>query len=109
MRKRSSLVPLFIIMIVFSVMIVMPVTAAAKNDRVIIYYVDCENYEIVSDIENSIRGITPDADANGISIKQAKSNKCGYMLINRGKKRFIGSVFTDVDLWEICKEYFEIK
>ena len=67
-----------------------------------------EEYEIQFDLGYSISGIGSFAEKNGIQITKGPTGKYTYILKHGSKKKEIESVYTDVDLMETCKEFFEI-
>jgi len=82
---------------------------ATEEEKKIIYFTGCENAEVVSDIENSIKGVAYYANENNILINKIARKKCGYMLIIGNRKKVLKSALTDADLIDICKKYFHTK
>jgi len=84
-------------------------TSTLKVKKVIAYYVGCEDKEVISDIEYSIKSIASYANDNKIAIKKINNKECGYTLIFGEKRKLIESAQTDVDLIEICNIFFKLK
>jgi hypothetical protein len=45
---------------------------------------------------------------SGISWEQEKDDKCGYLLRFGEREKLIKGAMTDVDLWMVIKQFFEI-
>src|SRR5512139_3538046 len=81
--------------------------SCASNERVIYYYIGCDNPEVYSDIEESISGVADFAKKNNIKlIAREESKTCGYLFAQSGSEKYIRSALTDVDLILLSNEFF---
>jgi hypothetical protein len=108
MSKKLDLAIQMIIFITITITLVFS-AMAAQSGREIIYLVGCDDVEVVSDIEYSVKQFESYAKEQNISLIKKDSKKCGYILIYNGKKHYEKSALTDVDLMELCKKYFKIE
>jgi hypothetical protein len=93
------------------IILVLVTTANAADNKKIIYFIGCNDAEVVADIKYSIKGITSFAMQHQIVIGKpsTKGSKCGYLLIFNEKKKTLNAVQTDVDLIQIMKGFFNIR
>ena len=77
------------------------------NKKELIVLVGCIDIEIVSDIENSIKGISDYAKSHNIIVQiKTDTEDCGYILLYGAKRKEISTAMTDADLLEVCADFF---
>lgn len=92
---------------IFLVMLISCDQASVKTANIVYYKTGCDEYEISSDIEESISGVVDYARDHSIDLVEVTSEgKCGYVLTGSQRDREIHSALTDVDLLQEIKDYY---
>jgi hypothetical protein len=94
--------------IVCSVIIfILLASCSNKNYRQITVSIGCEDIETLSDLEYHVLKLDSFFKENNISLKwDTLTTNCGFELKNNDSSIFIDHVMTDVDMLELCLEFF---
>lgn len=86
-----------------------------KSDKVnstnkeLIVLMGSNDTEINSDLRMSVDGVKQYLNENEIQVTYLEdTNDSGYLLKFKSEEKRIESAMTDIDLLEICKEFYEI-
>lgn len=96
--------------IAYLIIIIILIGCESKKDgkKEIVVLTGCNNIEIISDIENSIKGISKFIKSQNVEIIFKNDTiDCGYILKYDSKLKTIESAMTDIDLLEECKIFFK--
>jgi len=107
--KRKMRVNYIFLIFVSSVMFLIGCNKEMPQNKEIIVSLGCNDTEIISDIEHSLKEISPFLKSNNVNL-MIKGNvpECGYLLKFGSKQKNIDSAITDVELIDIGKDFFEI-
>ena len=112
MKKKNKSINFVSLIILVAISIVFSFTCKEnqKSDKSkeIIVLLGTDNVEINADIEHSIEGIKTFLNDNNIKlIIKSHTEQSGYILKYDSKEKQINTAMTDIDLLEICKEFYK--
>ncbi len=81
-----------------------------KQEKKIILYIGCENYEVIDDVLYSYKNNESFFKEKKVEIEEdTVLSKCGYKFVFGDKIKTIESAMTDIDLKLEAIDFFQIK